>query len=139
MSKTAIPASWRQQLLAEWNRRCAYCQTTTFITGSRLVIDHIIPEAKGGRTILENLCVACHSCNEYNLTEFADPASLENVLLYHPRKQQWSEHFTWSQDGGEIIGRTAIGRATITALNMNHLEIVEARRRWASVGWHPPS
>lgn len=64
--------------------------------------------------------------------------TLVRVPLFHPRNQQWATHFNWSQDGSEIIGRTAIGRATIAALKMNHLEIVEARRRWASVGWHPP-
>ncbi len=140
MSKTSIPVALRQQLLAEWGQRCAYCQTTILITGSRLVIDHIIPEAKGGLTIRENLCVACHSCNEFKgvLTDYDDPATLEPVPLFHPRKHQWSEHFTWSQDGSEVLGRTAIGRATIAALKMNHIEIVEARRRWASVGWHPP-
>ena len=31
-----------------------------------------------------------------------------------------------------------LGRATIVALNMNNAVIVYARRRWVSVGWHPP-
>jgi hypothetical protein len=62
----------------------------------------------------------------------------ESVLLFHPRRQQWSEHFYWSEDGSEIIGLTPVGRATVAALNMNHPDIVEARRRWAKVGWHPP-
>jgi len=30
-------------------------------------------------------------------------------------------------------------RATVTALNLNHPLIVESRRRWVAVGWHPPS
>jgi hypothetical protein len=33
---------------------------------------------------------------------------------------------------------TAIGRATIIALNTNNEVIVDARRRWVGVGWHPP-
>jgi hypothetical protein len=41
-------------------------------------------------------------------------------------------------DGTEIVGMTAIGRATCLALNMNNSLIVEARRRWVAVGWHPP-
>ena len=36
------------------------------------------------------------------------------------------------------MGLTAVGRATIVALNMNNAVIVYARRRWVSVGWHPP-
>jgi len=38
-----------------------------------------------------------------------------------------------------IEGRTAVGRATVTALNMNHPDIVAARRLWIEVGWHPPA
>jgi hypothetical protein len=36
-----------------------------------------------------------------------------------------------------ILGLTAVGRATILALNMNNTVIEDARRRWVSVGWHP--
>ena len=68
----------------------------------------------------------------------SDPLTGERVPLFHPRRQQWREHFCWSEDGSEIIGLTPMGRATVAALNMNHLAIVEARRRWARVGWHPP-
>lgn len=67
-----------------------------------------------------------------------DPLTQEQEPLFHPFEHHWNEHFCWSKDGGQIIGLTSNGRATVAALNMNHLEIVEARRRWASVGWHPP-
>ena len=104
------------------------------------MIDHIIPEAAGGQTARENLCLACHSCNEFKgaQVEVHDPLTGGRVLLFHPRRQQWREHFCWSEDGSEIIGLTPVGRATVAALNMNHFAIVEARRRWARVGWHPP-
>ncbi len=104
------------------------------------MIDHILPEAAGGQTVWENLCVACHSCNEFKgaQVEVRDPLTGEHVPLFHPRRQQWSEHFRWSEDGSEIIGLTLVGRATVAALKMNHPDIREARRRWARVGWHPP-
>jgi hypothetical protein len=38
-----------------------------------------------------------------------------------------------------LMGLTAIGRATIIALNIHNEVIVDARRRWVSVGWHPPA
>ncbi len=62
----------------------------------------------------------------------------ESVRLFHPHQQQWLEHFRWSEDGCEIIGLTPTGRVTTLALSLNHLEIVEARRRWVRVDWHPP-
>lgn len=104
------------------------------------MIDHIIPEAAGGPTVLENLCLACHSCNEFKgaQVEVQDPLTGERASLFHPRQQQWREHFCWSEDGSEIAGLTPVGRATVVALKLNHPDIVEARRRWARVGWHPP-
>lgn len=140
MTRTRIPRSLRQRVMAEWRNQCAYCHTQTSITGARPVMDHILPEAAGGQTVLENLCMACHSCNEFKgaQVEAQDPLTGERTPLFHPRRQQWDEHFRWSEDSSEIIGLTPTGRATVVALNMNHPAIVEARRRWARVGWHPP-
>ena len=45
-----IPRSLRGRIIVEFQNRCAYCHTLTSITGTRLVIDHIIPEAVGGKT-----------------------------------------------------------------------------------------
>ena len=104
------------------------------------MLDHIIPAAAGGQTVWENLCVACHSCNEFKgaQMEAHDPQTGQRVPLFHPRQQLWIEHFRWSEDSSAIIGLTPAGRATVAALNMNHPTIVEARHRWARVGWHPP-
>jgi len=104
------------------------------------VIDHIIPEAAGGQTVWDNLCVACHACNEYKGAQMQapDPLTDELTTLFHPRRQPWRGHFCWSEDGSHIVGLTPTGRATVAALNMNHPVIVEARRRWVQVGWHPP-
>ena len=140
MTKAHIPRSLRQRVVAEFRNRCAYCHTLTAITGAHLVIDHIIPEAAGGPTVQENLCLACHSCNEFKgaQVEARDPQTGERVLLFHPRRQQWREHFCWSEEGGQVIGLTPVGRATVAVLNMNHPAIVEARRRWVRVGWYSP-
>jgi len=42
------------------------------------------------------------------------------VSLFNPRNQEWKEHFTWNQEGTEIMGITACGRATIVALRLNN-------------------
>ncbi len=67
-----------------------------------------------------------------------DPENGERVSLFNPRRQVWREHFGWSEDGVFIVGRTACGRATVVALQLNHEHLVKARRRWVMVGWHPP-
>jgi hypothetical protein len=140
MTRRRIPRSLRQRLVTESRNQCAYCHTLTAITGARPVIDHIIPEAAGGPTVWENLCVTCHSCNEFKgaQAESKDPLTGRRARLFHPRQQLWSEHFCWSEDGANVIGLTPVGRATVVALNLNHPTIVEARHRWAKVGWHPP-
>lgn len=140
MTRASIPRLLRRRLLVEARGRCAYCHTLTAITGARLVVDHIVPDAAGGRTEFDNLCLACHSCNEFKgaCTLALDPLTDEEVRIFHPRKDRWTEHFRWSPDGTELVGITAIGRATLLALKMNHPLIVQARRLWVDVGWHPP-
>ena len=105
-----------------------------------MVIDHIIPEAAGGLTSEENLWLACHSCNEFKgaQTHARDPQTGRRVRLFNPRKHRWRDHFTWSEDGTRVVGLTPCGRAIVVALQLNHEEIVAARRQWVSVGWWPP-
>lgn len=103
-------------------------------------IDHVVPVSKGGLTEFENLCFACRNCNEFKggATDAIDPLNGERTPLFHPRCHRWGEHFVWDDSGTRIIGITAVGRATVIALSMNNEVIVDSRRRWVSVGWHPP-
>jgi hypothetical protein len=50
----------------------------------------------------------------------------------------WGEHFEFSQDHTEILGKTACGRATVVALKLNNTRAVKMRKLWVSVGWYPP-
>lgn len=95
--------------------------------------------SKGGVTSFENLCFCCHRCNlnKSNTTHQIDPLSGESISLFHPRRDRWDEHFRWSEEGVYLLTLTATGRVTLLTLNMNNEEIVEARRNWAAVGWHP--
>jgi hypothetical protein len=104
-------------------------------------IDHIVPESVGGETVLDNLCLACVGCNGFKLDSQTgtDPETEEETPLFNPRVQDWHDHFQWSDDGLQIIGLTAIGRATIVRLRMNRDAVVNSRWRWAEAGWHPPT
>ena len=59
-------------------------------------------------------------------------------LIFHPQAQAWSDHFEWSSDGSLVLGKTMVGRVSITALRMNRPELVISRKLWAKAGWHPP-
>ncbi|HOU15686.1 MAG TPA: HNH endonuclease [Anaerolineae bacterium] len=140
MSKTYIPLELRRQIAHEAHHRCGYCLTPQFIIGRPLVFDHIIPEARGGLTVRDNLWLVCRRCNEFKgaRTEASDPLTGETVPLYNPRMQSWTVHFTWSTAGTEIIGLTAVRRATVVALRLNNEISVGARALWVQGGWHPP-
>ena len=135
-----IPRLVRDEVRQRAQGLCEYCQTSEVIV-VEMVIDHILPETSGGKTILENLCLSCISCNSYKRDfQFGvDPNTGESVGLFNPREEEWREHFTWSVDGSLVIGLTPIGRATVERLRMNREPIVQARRRWVLAGWHPPT
>lgn len=105
-----------------------------------MTIEHIIPRALGGPTTQDNLWLACPLCNGHKAarTHGIDPVTGRQVPLFNPRKQIWYEHLTWSGDGTHILGLTACGRATVETLQLNNEYLVNARRRWVMVGWHPP-
>jgi hypothetical protein len=135
-----IPVNLRKSILQLAQGHCEYCKSPEEITGAALEIDHIIPTAANGETILENLAAACRNCNgKKALFQVGiDPATNENVALFHPRKDGWFEHFSWSDDNLMISGLTPTGRATIKRLNMNNSLILIARRSWLKAGWQAP-
>jgi hypothetical protein len=47
------------------------------------------------------------------------------VRLFHPRRYKWNRHFRWR--GPVLVGRTAIGRATIAVLAINDIQNVALR------------
>ncbi len=44
---------------------CAYCRSAEALTVTTFEFEHIVPRSAGGVTKLENLCLACPSCNRY--------------------------------------------------------------------------
>jgi hypothetical protein len=129
----------RQQIIERAHGRCEYCQTQQVVVVS-MEIDHIVPESAGGASDLDNLCLACISCNGFkqDFQTGIDPETRAELRLFHPRQDLWSEHFYWSEDRITLLGRSPKGRATIMRLKMNRSAVCESRRLWVSVGWHPP-
>lgn len=137
---TAVPAPLRSQVVEQAKGCCAYCCSTEQLMGVTFEIDHIVPRAAGGETSFDNLCVSCQSCNRHKAARVAafDARTGAAVPLFHPNKQSWPMHFQWSDDGTEIVGLTATGRATVQALNLNRPKLVQTRHYWVASGLHPP-
>jgi HNH endonuclease len=136
----AISERLRQQIALAAGYRCEYCKTSSNITGTPLVIDHIFPRSLGGEDSLENLAAACYRCNllKGTKTSVRSPNTGEQIPLFNPRLQVWKEHFAWTEDGTMINGLTTVGKVTVTALRLNNESLVLARSLWVSARWHPP-
>ncbi|MEL7355730.1 MAG: hypothetical protein AAFN40_04110 [Cyanobacteria bacterium J06560_6] len=60
------------------------------------------------------------------------------VSFFHPRQQSWSDHFDWSTDPTQVVGKTSCGRATVEALSLNRTGVINLRRLLIIAGLHPP-
>ena len=131
-----------RQLVAQRAKfRCEYCQLQQELCAETFEVDHIIPQALGGKSDPDNLCSACPVCNNAKRSQITgrDPRTRRRRRLFDPRRQRWEDHFRWSNDRGRLVGKTIVGRATIEALDMNRPRIVQVRLLWAAMGLHPPS
>lgn len=118
---------------------CEYCRLTQghepFAT---FHVEHIIARQHRGGDHPSNLCLACTSCNLHKGPNIAgiDPETGRMAPLFHPRRDDWHEHFEWR--GPILVGRTAVARATIEVLRINLPENVELREALIMEGVFPP-
>ncbi len=135
-----VPAALKRLIRTRFGDRCAYCRSAEDLTATQFEIEHIRPRADGGETLYDNLCLACPMCNRFKSDSASaiDPVTNESAELFHPQRDLWIEHFRWSEDGTEVIGLTASGRATAEKLRMNRASMVRVRRMWVAMSEHPP-
>ncbi len=133
-----VPAELSRTVRARAGARCQYCLMHEGLQGATFHVEHVIPQCKGGRCDLENLTLACPGCNLRKASKIAaiDPATGTEVSLFHPIRQLWSEHFRFK--GYQIEGLTAVGRATVDALNLNHPRRQRIRKVEEAFGLYPP-
>ena|SRR5712691_8968524 len=115
---------------------CEYCGYPEAASSTPLEMDHIVPESRGGPSTLDNLALCCRACNLYkhSKTEAVDPVTEVTVSLFHPRQQQWPEHFILDRTIGSIYGSTPTGRATVEALGMNAAHALATRQLLIRLG-----
>ena len=133
-----IPARLRRQVIKQAKGRCEYCGLAQVGQEATFHLDHIIPQAAGGPTTLENLALACVSCSlrKEARRSAADPATGRHVALFHPRRQAWEDHFRW--EGVVVVGVTPTGRAMVAALRLNRPVMLGIREEEVQRGRHPP-
>ncbi len=109
-----MDALLRQSVRQRAAGRCEYCGLWQKQEPLPFHVEHITSRQHGGKDAEENLALACHHCNLHkgpNLSGL-DPRTGELTRLFHPRLDEWGDHFT--RRGGEIIGLSAIGRVTVS-------------------------
>lgn len=120
----------RAEVVVRAGHRCEYCHLPTRGQVATFPIDHVIPRGGGGTNGLDNLALTCPHRNAHKWTETSlpDPATGEPARLFHPRQDHWSDHFEWSaHQPGELVGRTAVGRATVAGLRINDPDMIALR------------
>ena len=140
MSKR-VSAQQRQTVTQRANGCCEYCQSQVRFATQPFSVEHILPVSKSGGSNLANLALACQGCNnhKYNKTEAIDPVGGKPVPLFHPRQHAWEVHFAWNDDYSLVVGKTAVGRATVETLKLNRESLVNLRQILYAVDQHPPS
>lgn len=136
-----VPADVASRVRAIARDRCGYCLSPQRLVMARLEIEHIIPTSKGGGGDETNLWLSCPLCNRFksDRTEWADRETGQVVPIFNPRVQCWADHFDWTTDGLRILGKTAIGRATVALLHLDDdPDAILVRSYWVEAGWHPP-
>jgi 5-methylcytosine-specific restriction endonuclease McrA len=137
-----VSESWAEttrQVIARAANRCEYCRMHQSLQGATFHIEHIVPQSAGGPDTADNLALSCPSCNlgKSNRVLVPDAQTNTDVPLFNPRADLWADHFSWDEDW-RIVGLTAIGRATIAALNLNHPRRVRIREAEEWFDLFPP-
>ena len=62
-SRMRVPGHLMAQVRQRAEERCEYCRMSQRLQGAAFHIEHIRPIVLGGETCLDNLAIACPSCN----------------------------------------------------------------------------
>jgi hypothetical protein len=141
MPEPRVPERLRQAVIVRANGCCEYCRSQVRFSSDAFSVEHIVPRSAGGKNESNNLALSCQGCNNHKHVsiDVPDPLSGEDVPLYHPRRQRWSEHFAWNEEFTIVLGLTPTGRATVQRLQLNREGVVNLRQVLHAIGRHPPS
>ena len=117
---------------------CEYCLLPQELQEATFHVDHVVPLAQKGNTIIANLALACVTCSlrKGARIRVRDPKTKRTVRIFNPRKDPWDRHFRFTARW-RIQGITTIGRATAAALGMNRRQMIAIRRELASMKRFP--
>ena len=133
-----MDASLIRQVWQRAQDRCEYCQLSQAWDDRSFEIDHVISRKHQGLTIAMNLALSCFRCNSFKGSDISgrDLKTRQLIALFNPRRHKWARHFRWQ--GARLVGRTPIGRVTVSVLHINAPFRVELRADLIKEGVFPP-
>jgi len=130
-------AEARELVRQRASNRCEYCLLPQRYSHLAHHIEHIVARQHGGTDDVANLALACHRCNLRKGPNLSgvDPLTREVAALFHPRQDQWPDHFRFMDV--RVEGITPTGRATVEVLSMNDARRLDLRRELLIRGEFP--
>jgi hypothetical protein len=130
-----VSESLRKRIIERANFHCEYCKIHVDNSFFTFHIEHIVSLKHGGKTVFDNLALACPICN---LNKGSDVATFlidvtTPIRFFNPRIDSWVEHFE-IEKSGLIFHKSNIGEATIKILDLNHPESIIERREMLRLG-----
>jgi HNH endonuclease len=132
-----MDARTRELVRQRAGERCEYCRFPQAAVPYLVFhVDHIVAkqhldEVSDDPNLLAWACSECNYHKGPNLVSI-DPQTKEQADLFHPRRDDWNQHFAIEK--GLIIGLTPTGRTTARLLNMNAPRLVRLRRELIDLG-----
>lgn len=130
-----VPTQLRRRVIQRADNRCEYCLFPQKFYLFSFEMEHIVLEKHGGRTVYENLALACPFCNLAKGTDLGSLDPLTGILtpFFNPRTQNWKDHFRL--DGALITPLTPEGRVTTIIFKLNHPDRIRERKLAIKIGW----
>lgn len=127
----------RRSVVERAGARCEYCLVHERYATFAHEVDHIVARKHGGSDAPDNLAYACAQCNRFKGSDIAsiDPETGRLTALFHPRTQEWTEHFRLN--GFVIEPVSAPGRVTVQLLQLNQIDRLLLRQELLLQGRYP--
>ncbi len=90
-----LPKKLDKEIRNEARNRCGYCLGEQKYILAWLEIEHMFPRAKGGKSVKENLWLACPYCNTFksSQTHGIDPKTKKKNFAFQSAKAKMEKSF----------------------------------------------
>lgn len=137
MERPYIDRQLRRLVATRADHLCEYCLIHEQDTALGCAVDHIISLKHGGETNADNLAYACIFCNRFKGSDIGSIIwqTKELTRFYHPRRDNWLEHFHLEDYFIQPI--TDIGEVTARILGFNQQSRLLERQLLMSKNKYP--